>query len=71
MRAGSLFITGTGTEVGKTVVTAALVRELRARGERPLALKPVISGYPDPDGERSDTEILLEARHLIGEPAHC
>ena len=37
-----LFITGTDTEVGKTVVTAALAREMGAR-----ALKPVASGGPE------------------------
>ncbi len=62
--ASSLFVTGTGTEIGKTVVTAALIRELRSRGEHPLGLKPVISGVPDPDGETSDTEILLEVQGL-------
>jgi dethiobiotin synthase len=40
----SLFVTGTGTEVGKTVVTRALARAAVRRGLRVAALKPVESG---------------------------
>lgn len=61
------FVSGTGTGVGKSVVTAALIRELRERGEKVRALKPVISGYPDPEGEASDSEVLLSA---LGADAH-
>ena len=39
-----LFITGTDTGVGKTVLTALLVRFLRGRGMNAAALKPVCSG---------------------------
>ncbi len=39
-----LFVTGTDTGVGKTVVTAALVRHWRAHGHRIGAYKPVASG---------------------------
>jgi dethiobiotin synthetase len=60
----SLFVTSTGTGIGKTLVTAALVHQLRARREPVAALKPVISGYPAQPGERSDTEILLRAQEL-------
>lgn len=41
---GTLAITGTGTEIGKTHVTAALARQLRARGATVTASKPVSSG---------------------------
>jgi dethiobiotin synthase len=40
----TLFITGTDTGVGKTVLTALLVRFLRERGGNAAALKPVCSG---------------------------
>lgn len=47
MRLGAgLFITGTDTDVGKTVVTAALAAALSAAGVRVRALKPVASGVP-------------------------
>ena len=39
-----IFITGTDTGVGKTVLTALLLRRLRARGCRALAMKPFCSG---------------------------
>lgn len=43
----SLFITGTDTEIGKTVLTALLARRARARGFSVAALKPVCSGGRD------------------------
>ncbi len=39
-----LFITGTDTGVGKTVLTAALTRHLLARGVQVMAMKPICSG---------------------------
>lgn len=39
-----LFVTGTDTGVGKTVVAAAACAALRARGERVAAWKPVVTG---------------------------
>jgi dethiobiotin synthetase len=48
-----LFVTGTDTGVGKTVVTAALARSLRARGASVAVSKPVQSGAAadDPAGD--------------------
>jgi len=43
----TLFITGTDTGVGKTVLTALLARFLRERGTKAVALKPVCSGGRD------------------------
>jgi dethiobiotin synthetase len=48
-----LFITGTDTGVGKTHVTAALLAELRRRGVRAAAFKPIACGT----GGRHDAEI--------------
>ena len=62
----ALFVAGAGTEIGKTYVTAALVRRLRARGPV-LALKPLASGVPrveDPAFAESDTARLLDAQGL-------
>lgn len=39
-----IFITGTDTGVGKTMLTALLLRHLRAGGYRALAMKPFCSG---------------------------
>ena len=55
----TLFVTATGTEIGKTLVTAALCHELREAGRPVRALKPVLSGY-DPAGlAESDPGVLL------------
>ena len=42
-----LFVTGTDTGVGKTLVTASLVCHLRKRGLRALGMKPFCSGRRD------------------------
>jgi len=64
-----LFVTATGTGVGKTLVAAALLHQLRAEGRRCSARKPVLSGFPDPSGEPSDPELLLRAQGIDPTPA--
>lgn len=44
MSARGLFVTGTDTGIGKTVVACALVRAFVARGERIAVMKPIASG---------------------------
>ena len=63
-----LFVTATGTGVGKTLVTAALLHQLRAEGVRCGARKPVLSGFPDASGEPSDPELLLLAQGIDPTP---
>jgi dethiobiotin synthetase len=53
-----LFVTGTGTEVGKTVVAAALARTAKACGERVAVFKPVESGLDQLGEGRPDHELL-------------
>ncbi|HKS87504.1 MAG TPA: dethiobiotin synthase [Pseudolabrys sp.] len=55
------FVTSTGTDVGKTFVTAALVRYLRESNQPVAALKPVVSGYDSSVAETSDPAVLLKA----------
>ena len=43
-----LFITGTGTGVGKTIVSAALLAAMAAEGQPVRAYKPVVTGLEDP-----------------------
>jgi dethiobiotin synthetase len=43
-----LFVTGTDTGVGKTVVAASILAVLRHRGERVSAFKPVLTGTDEP-----------------------
>jgi dethiobiotin synthetase len=53
------FVTGTDTGAGKTVVAAALVAALRARGVRAAAFKPVVTGLDEPEpGRPADHELL-------------
>ncbi len=54
-----VFVTGTDTGVGKTVLAAAVCAALRARGERVVAWKPVVTGTEEP-GE-PDHELLARA----------
>jgi dethiobiotin synthetase len=46
-----LFVTGTDTEVGKTVVAGALVAALRAGGIAAGAFKPAVTGLDEPEGD--------------------
>jgi dethiobiotin synthetase len=54
-----VFVTGTDTGVGKSVVAAALCAALVARGERVAAFKPVVSGLDDDPGEFGHDHELL------------
>jgi len=61
----TVFVTATGTEVGKTVVVRGLIKALRAQGRAVEALKPVVSGYDPHEAAGSDPGLLLAA---LGEP---
>ena len=62
----ALFVTGTDTSVGKTVVTAALAVALRAAGASPYVVKPAQTGVGP--GEPGD---LDDVRRLAGDvPGH-
>lgn len=61
-----IFVTATGTEIGKTYLTAALARHCRARGEAVAVLKPVLSGFAPEEAAASDPGLLLAA---LGRPA--
>ncbi len=50
------FVTGTGTEVGKTVVAAALAHTLVAGGERVDVFKPAVTGLDDFADERPERD---------------
>jgi dethiobiotin synthetase len=59
------FVTSTGTDIGKTFVTAALIRYMRESNQPVSALKPVVSGYDSSVAETSDPAVLLAA---LGRP---
>ena len=60
----AIFITGTGTDVGKTYVAASLIRHLRRMGRSVDALKPVVTGFDPALPATSDPGILLKALGL-------
>ncbi|HEX2162231.1 MAG TPA: dethiobiotin synthase [Thermoleophilaceae bacterium] len=57
-----VFVTGTDTGVGKTVVAGAICAALAARGERVAAFKPVVTGTAEESGDwPPDHELLASA----------
>jgi dethiobiotin synthetase len=62
-----VFVTGTDTEVGKSVVAAALCAALAAGGERVAAFKPVVTGLDDEPGEFGRDHELLAAAANAGQ----
>ncbi|MGL5864849.1 MAG: dethiobiotin synthase [Dermatophilaceae bacterium] len=57
-----VLVTGTGTDVGKTVATAALAVLVRSRGTDVTVLKPAQTGVAS--GEPGDVDVI---RHLAGD----
>ncbi len=57
-----LFVTSSGTDIGKTYVTALLIRQLKAKGHEPYVLKPVVSGFDPDHASESDPGVLLAAQ---------
>ena len=64
-----VFVTGTDTEVGKSVVAASICAALAARGERVAAFKPVVTGLDEEPGEFGrDHELLAYAANAGQSP---
>jgi len=64
----ALFVTGTDTGVGKTLIAAALLRALRMRGHKVAGMKPVASGARQTaDGWINEDALALMAE--ASEPA--
>ena len=60
------FVTGTGTDIGKTFVTCGVIRAFRARKQPVAAIKPIYSGFDAENSAGSDPALLLNA---LGRPA--
>jgi dethiobiotin synthetase len=70
MSARGVFVTGTDTGVGKTLIACALVRALRAEGRRVAVMKPVASGaFRTPEGLRNEDAVALIEAAGPGRPA--
>jgi len=61
----AIFVTGTGTDVGKTFLSAALILHWRAAGHAVAAYKPVVSGFDPATAQARDPGVLLAA---LGHP---
>ena len=61
----AVFVTATGTDIGKTFVTAGLIRHFRAAGREVDAVKPVVSGFDPAAWQDSDPAALIAA---LGRP---
>jgi dethiobiotin synthetase len=64
----AIFITATGTDVGKTFVVASLIRLLRQMGHAVDAIKPIVSGYDPTLAAASDPGVLITALGLPFSP---
>ena len=61
------FVTGTDTEIGKTTLSCALVRNLAKKGLKVAAMKPVAAGATQLDGiwHNDDVDALMKASNMI------
>jgi dethiobiotin synthetase len=65
-----VFVTGTGTEVGKTVVAAAIVAAAVDGGMSVAAFKPVVTGLDESSGDwPRDHELLSEVANAGQSPS--
>ena len=62
-----VFVTGTGTGVGKSVLAAAICAGLAARDERVAALKPAVTGLDEVPGKWPPDHELLAAAASAGQ----
>ena len=59
--ARGIFITGTDTGVGKTLISCALIQSLVGKGLKVVGMKPVASGgEPSPSGLRNEDALALQ-----------
>ena len=66
------FVTGTDTEVGKTLCTAALLRVARLQGLRTVGMKPIASGCEaTPEGLRNEDALAHLAETSAPLPAYA
>ena len=68
-----IFITATGTDVGKTFVSALLVKKMREQNVNCGYFKPVLSGAENIDGKLvpGDAKYVVETAKLSCAPVDC
>ncbi len=69
-RASGTFVTGTGTEIGKTVVAAVLARTLATDGRSVAVFKPALTGMDEfPDYDEAAARGASDS--IVGLPDHA
>jgi dethiobiotin synthetase len=71
--AKKIFITGTGTDVGKTYISALIVKKMREAGFNCGYFKPVISGVTEMCGHLMDSgaNYVIQTANIPAEPENC
>ena len=71
--AKKIFITGTGTDVGKTYISALIVKKMRESGFNCGYYKPVLSGVTELCGRLVDSDVnyVIQVSGLEVEPEDC
>lgn len=71
--AKKIFITGTGTDIGKTYVSALIVKKMRENGFDCGYYKPVLSGVEEQNGKlvQSDCNYVVITAKIPTEPDDC
>lgn len=65
------FVTGTDTEIGKTLVSAAILHKLVLHGQRACGMKPIAAGAEERDGElHNEDAAMLRAAGNVNLPQH-
>ncbi len=69
----NVFITATGTDIGKTYVSALIVKKMREMGLNCGYFKPVLSGVREKDGKllESDCNYVVNTAKIPTEPDDC
>jgi len=65
-----VFVTGTDTGIGKTLVSASLLAALNAHGARAVGMKPVASGCEATAAGLRNADALLLLQHSAGTPEY-
>lgn len=60
MKNNTIFITGTDTDAGKTVVSLVIMKYLFAKKQNPLYIKPFQTGCIDADSPDSDAKFIYD-----------
>jgi dethiobiotin synthetase len=65
------FVTGTDTEIGKTLISAAILHKLVQRGQRACGMKPIAAGAEERDGMlHNEDAAMLRAAGNVHLPQH-